>query len=210
MYQLVVTIVWAGIKIIDTWMLFSLCLPFLDVLIQTWTNVCLQRMRDDLQRQPKDKRGRPGSLRGAVGSQLVAVKPLYDVWPEEERQRSVCTAEVNVYGGGQCVGSVLGSKINSVGGGTKWTVTRGFKGIGRRGSKMDRVSEPREKGVQKDRLKRVQNEWTAWRGTKMDRIKRFQNGQSEAVQNERGEQMDTVKGANKWTQWKRARMGRVK
>ena len=142
-------------------MLFSLCLPFLDVLIQTWTNVCLQRMRDDLQRQPKDKRGRPGSLRGAVGSQLVAVKPLYDVWPEEERQRSVCTAEVNVYGGGQCVGNVLGSKINSAGGSTKWTVTRGFKGIGRRGSKMDRVSEPREKGVQKDRLKRVQNEWTA-------------------------------------------------
>ena len=70
--------------------------------------------------------------------------------------------------------------------GPKWTESKG--------SKMDRV-----KKVQK-RQSKGSTKRTKRRGSQMNRVQSVQNGQSEAVQNEWGEQMDTVKGANKWTQ----------
>jgi hypothetical protein len=97
----------SGIKIIDTWMLFSLLLPFLDILIQTWTNACLHSMNKDLGRPAAADRGRGGnadrkgskagrvrkpqlksghdSLDVVVGSQTIAVsQQRKNFLPEED------------------------------------------------------------------------------------------------------------------------------
>jgi hypothetical protein len=77
-----------GVKIIDIWMLFSLFLPFLDVLIQTWINVGLQSMQEDLQMIRHDEeRSSRQRVKIAVGAQLVAVRPLRGIGPEEVQKR---------------------------------------------------------------------------------------------------------------------------
>jgi hypothetical protein len=66
-------------------MLFSLLLPFLDVLIQTWTHVSLRNMQKngkvaagggEVEGRRLQRRRRRDSHMIAVGSQVVAVKPL--------------------------------------------------------------------------------------------------------------------------------------
>ena len=95
-------------------MIFSLFLPFLDILIQTWTNVCSQRMREQMDNEkttlamPKAVRKaaratksarllrRESRLNVVVGAQLIAVnskqqqlgvRAELDEEEEEERQR---------------------------------------------------------------------------------------------------------------------------
>jgi hypothetical protein len=83
-----------GIKIIDTWLLFSLFLPFLDMLIQTWTNVCLRTMQNDLRKEVGEvgqrrlrhqRRGHANVV--TVSSQIAAVRPFRSIDSDDEEER---------------------------------------------------------------------------------------------------------------------------
>jgi hypothetical protein len=103
-----------GIKIIDTWLLFSLFLPFLDMLIQTWTNVCLRTMQNDLRKevgevgQRRLRHQRRGHANVAtISSQIAAVRPFRSIDSDEEEEKRLAQCWAKRQAGKLSEGSML-------------------------------------------------------------------------------------------------------